>query len=317
MKIWHALPSGDAYAARRADAPIAVAIGFFDGMHRGHREIVRALLAARAPGGRTGVLTFRNHPTSVLRPESAPPLIATLEERVNAIARQGVDELFLVPFDLAMAAMEPAPFLDDVVLGALRASAMVVGANFRFGAKRAGDTAFARTHLAARGVPLVAVPNLMEGAERVSSTRIRAALTAGDMTTVDELLGASYEVRGIVELGFGRGHDLGFPTANIRVAPAKMLPPDGVYAITARYDGREYRGLVSIGTNPTFDGTARTVEAWLRDFRGALYGEELVLREFRYVRGQRKFASVEALLAQMHADVAHVPYPSFASPRSR
>jgi riboflavin kinase/FMN adenylyltransferase len=316
LKIWHELPSGDAYAARRADAPIAVAIGFFDGMHRGHRAILRALLAARAPGGRTGVLTFRNHPTSVLRPETAPPLIATLEERVNAIARQGVDELFLVPFDAAMAAMEPLRFLDDVVLDTLRASAMVVGANFRFGAKRAGDTAFARAHLAERGVALVDVPNLMDGADRVSSTRIRAALAAGDMATVDALLGASYELRGRVELGFGRGHDLGFPTANIRTAPEKTLPPDGVYATTARHDGRDYRGLVSIGTNPTFAGTARTVEAWLRDFRGALYGEELVLRELRFVRGQQKFASVDALLAQMRADVAHVPYPSFASPRS-
>ncbi len=317
MKIWHVFPTDEVYAARRAAAPIAVAVGFFDGMHRGHQAIVRALLAARVPGGSTGVLTFRNHPSTVLRPENPTALITTLEERVDAIARMGVDELFLMPFDATMAALSPAAFLDTVMRERLHASAMVVGSNFRFGAKRAGDVAFARAHLGAVDVPLVDVPNEIAGDERVSSTRIRVALAAGDMETVDALLGASYEMRGTVELGFGRGHDLGFPTANIRVSPEKTLPPDGVYAMTARTDGRDFRGLVSIGTNPTFDGRVRTVEAWLRDFRGALYGEELILRDLRFLRGQQKFASIDALLAQMHADAAHVAYPSFASPRSR
>ena len=116
-----------------------------------------------------------------------------------------------------------------------------------------------------------------------------------------------------MSLGFGRGHDLGFPTANLVVDPAKTLPADGVYSVVARYDGRDYAGLVSIGTNPTFDGPSRTVEAWLLDFRRTLYGEELALREFAFIREQRKFASIDALLGQMAEDATHVGYPSFSS----
>jgi riboflavin kinase/FMN adenylyltransferase len=132
------------------------------------------------------------------------------------------------------------------------------------------------------------------------------------MAEADALLGRSYSVRGPVAFGAGRGHDLGFPTANVAVAPGKMLPPDGVYAITGRHDGRDYPGLVSIGTNPTFDGRERTVEAWLLDFNGSLYGEELILRDFRFLREQKRFASVDELLDQIRADAAAVPFPSFS-----
>jgi len=118
-------------------------------------------------------------------------------------------------------------------------------------------------------------------------------------------------LRGRVAVGVGRGHDLGFPTANVVVPPEKMLPPDGVYGVTGRRDGRDYRGLVSIGTNPTFDGTRRTVEAWLLDFSGSLYGEELALRDFRFVRAQQRFDTVDALLAAMRADAATIAFPSF------
>jgi riboflavin kinase/FMN adenylyltransferase len=157
---------------------------------------------------------------------------------------------------------------------------------------------------------MVGVPNTLDGGERVSSTRIRAAIHAGDMATADRLLGAPYTVRGIVSFGAGRGHDLGYPTANVVVPPDKLLPPDGVYRATGRHDGRDYLGLVSIGTNPTFDGRARTVEAWLLDFNGALYGEELSLREFRFVRAQQRFDSVDALIAQMRDDAATVKFPT-------
>ncbi len=306
MKIHHALP--DAAPARS----FVVAIGFFDGFHRGHRAIVRAALHARRAGERTAVLTFRDHPSSFLRPGTEPPLIATLAERVNAFARAGIDEAYIVPFDDSIAGLSPAAFLDDTLVARLNARVMVVGENFRFGSKRAGDIAFAREHFAARGREAIGVPNELDGDERVSSTRIRAAIAAGDCETADRLLGASYSVSGLVTFGAGRGHDLGFPTANIAVASEKLLPPDGVYAITGRHDGRDYRGLVSIGTNPTFDGAARTVEAWLLDFQGSLYGDELALRDFRFVRGQRKFASVHELIAQMNDDASHVRFPSLA-----
>jgi riboflavin kinase/FMN adenylyltransferase len=288
-----------------------VAVGVFDGYHRGHQAIVRALLRARRPGERSAVLTFQAHPTAFLRPGEGPPQIATLAERINAFARAGVDECFVLPFDATFASLTPAAFLDEVIRGALGARALVVGQNFRFGARRAGDVAFAQAHLAARGGEAIGVPNELVDGERVSSTRVRAALAAGDLATVDRLLGTPYLVRGVVGFGAGRGHDLGFPTANLVVPPEKMLPPDAVYAIVGRHDGRDYPGLVSIGTNPTFDGRERTVEAWLLDFVGSLYGEELTLREFRFIRGQKRFAGVDELLAQMQEDRKAVAFPSF------
>jgi riboflavin kinase/FMN adenylyltransferase len=304
VKIHHVLPE------RPPERTFVVAIGFFDGFHRGHQAIVREALRLRRAGERTAVLTFRDHPTSFLRPGQEPPMIATLEERVNAFARAGIDEAYVLRFDASIASMSPERFLDETLIGRLNARAMVVGANFRFGHKRAGDVAFAREHLGARGREMVGVPNTLDGGERVSSTRIRAAVQAGDMATADRLLGAPYTVRGIVSFGAGRGHDLGYPTANVVVPPNKLLPPDGVYRATGRHDGRDYLGLVSIGTNPTFDGRARTVEAWLLDFNGALYGEELSLREFRFVRAQQRFDSVDALIAQMRDDAATVKFPT-------
>ncbi|MBD5635649.1 MAG: hypothetical protein IAI49_14330 [Candidatus Eremiobacteraeota bacterium] len=154
---------------------------------------------------------------------------------------------------------------------------------------------------------------MTDSGERISSTRIRAAILGGDTATADRLLGASYALRGRIALGAGRGHDLGFPTANLIVPPEKTLPADGVYAAVGRHEGRDYNGLVSIGTNPTFDGTARTVEAWLLDFQHTVYGEELILRDFRFVREQRRFDDVEALLAQMRDDASHARFPSFSA----
>ena len=304
MKIHHALPD------RAPERSFVVAIGFFDGFHRGHRSIVAEALRLRRARERTAVLTFREHPAAFLRPGQEPPMIATLEERVNAFARAGIDEAYVLPFDAAIASLTPAQFLDDTLIGRLNARAMVVGANFRFGHKRAGDVAFAREHLHAQGREIVAVPNTLDGGERVSSTRIRAAIQAGDLETADRLLGTPFTVRGVVAFGAGRGHDLGYPTANVAVSPQRLLPPDGVYRITARHDGRDCLGLVSIGTNPTFDGAARTVEAWLLDFNGALYGEELSLRGFRFVREQRRFDSIDQLVAQMHDDAATVKFPT-------
>jgi riboflavin kinase/FMN adenylyltransferase len=312
VKLHYEVPASEAYRAERERHPLCLAVGVFDGFHVGHQAIVRALLAARRAGERTAVLTFGEHPSVFLRPDAVPPQIATLGERVNAFARAGVDEMFVLTFDRQFASLSPDAFLDDVVVRALGARVMVVGANFRFGARRVGDVAFAQAHLAAQGREAIGVPNATVDGERVSSTRVRAAIAAGDLALADRLLGLPYTVRGVVGFGAGRGHDLGFPTANVIVPGEKMLPPDGVYTITGRHDGRDYPGLVSIGTNPTFSGTARTVEAWLLDFSGSLYGEELALRDFRWVREQKRFDDVEALLAQMEVDAAAVSFPTFS-----
>jgi riboflavin kinase/FMN adenylyltransferase len=293
-----------------SERPLALAIGFFDGFHIGHREIARRTLCFRAPRRRSAIVTFAEHPSAFLRPGNEPPLLTTADERLCLFAEAGFDECYFLRFDERIAKLPPQRFL-ALLVERLRAAAVVVGATFRFGHGRAGDATLMQEQFARAGVAFDAVPAVCDGGERVSSTRIRGLLAAGDTAEADRLLGGrGYELRGVVERGAGRGHGLGFPTANLRV-PEKLLPADGVYAALSRYDGRDYPSLVSIGTNPQFGGTARTVEAWLRDFHGTIYGRELELRELRRVREQRLFANADELMAQMQRDAAAVAYPSY------
>lgn len=304
MKLHYAL-------SRESDKPLVLAIGFFDGMHRGHHDIARQTLRLRKPGWRAAALTFLNHPASFLRPGKEPPLICTPEERIDLIAGAGFDECFFVPFDDRIASQSAEHFLSQTLIRELGARGVVVGKNFRFGHKRGGDTGLMARVFGEAGIAFVPVENTNdEFGDRISSTRIRALIGDGKLAQADEMLGHSYELRGRVGLGAGRGHDLGFPTANI-TPPKKLLPKDGVYSATARYDGRDYAALVSIGTNPTFDGKARTIEAWLRDFNETIYGKELALRDLRFVRDQQRFASVEQLMERMHEDLEAVSYPSY------
>ena len=303
MRVYHRLE-------RNADRPLALAIGFFDGFHRGHREIARQTLRMRRPGWRSGVLTFADHPATFLRPGHQPPSLCTKAERVDLFAAVGFEECFLITFDERIAMLSPRAFL-DVLVDTLGARAVVVGSTFRFGHKRAGDTALMQQYFASRNVGFVPVQNVADGGERISSTRIRALVAQGNVVLADHLLGgAGYEIRGTVELGAGRGQGLGFPTANVR-PPDKLLPKDGVYSAVARYDGVDRAALVSIGTNPQFGGTQRTVEAWLRDFHHTIYGRELALRDFRYVREQKLFSGVDELIAQMQRDLETVAFPSY------
>ena len=294
----------------QSERPLALAIGFFDGFHNGHREIARRTLRRRAPRGRSAIVTFAEHPTAFLRPGNEPPLLSTSDERLGLFADAGFDECYFLRFDARIATLAPHEFL-AILVQRLRAAAVVVGATFRFGHHRAGDTAMMQEVLAGAGVTFEGVPAVCDGGERISSTRIRGLIAAGDVAEADRLLGGrGYELYGIVERGAGRGHSLGFPTANLRV-PEKLLPADGVYAAVARFEGRDYASLVSIGTNPQFGGTHRTVEAWLRDFHGTIYGRELRLRELRRVREQRLFANADELSAQMRRDLEAVAYPSY------
>lgn len=280
-------------------------------MHRGHQEIARQTLRLRKPGWRAAAITFANHPASFLRPGMEPPLITTPEERLDLIAAAGYDECFFIRFDEEIASMTAERFLTETLITDLGVRAVVAGKSFRFGNKRAGDMDLMRKVLSEHGIACVALEHTADDrGERVSSTRIRAHIQAGEIETADRLLGHSYELRGCVALGAGRGHDLQFPTANIEL-PNKLIPKDGVYSALARVDGRDYASLVSVGTNPTFDGAHRTVEAWLRDFRETIYGREVCLRDLRFVRDQQRFDSAAQLQAQMEQDLHAVAYPAY------
>jgi riboflavin kinase/FMN adenylyltransferase len=267
-------------AARRS-----VAVGTFDGVHRGH---LRVIDAARRAGLRTSVVTFDPHPRAVLG--GRVELLTTLERRLELFADAGVDDVLVLTFDEHLAALSAEEFAEQMLRG-IGAETIAAGETFRFGRGREGDLdLLARLGLDVRRVPLV---------ENVSSSRVRELLHAGDTDAAATLLGRPPEVEGIVVRGDGRGRELGFPTANLEVPEELLVPPDGVYAGAAR----DRRAAVSIGTNPHFDGLERRVEAHLLDFDGDLYGQRLVVEVWCAIREQRRFDSLDELVAAIGDDV--------------
>jgi riboflavin kinase/FMN adenylyltransferase len=286
----------------------AVTIGAYDGVHRGHQQLIAALRdEAVARGLSTVVVTFDRHPATVVRPSSAPDLLTDLDQKLELLAGTGVDRTLVVPFDRHRADETAEEFVDEVLVGALAARLVVVGENFHFGHGRKGDVALLRELGRVRGFEvvgwrLVADP---EGTP-VSSTRVRQCLAVGDVAQAAALLGRPHEVRGPVVRGDGRGGpELAMPTANVRVAPGIAVPADGVYAgWHQRPDGQRYPAAVSVGRRPTFyaaDG-ARLVESHLLDFSGDLYGEEARVGFVARIRAQERFDTIEDLRSQMAAD---------------
>jgi riboflavin kinase/FMN adenylyltransferase len=268
--------------------PRMVAVGEFDGVHLGHREVI---------AGSDTVLTFEPHPLQVVRPEAAPRLLTSFDVKAELIAGLGVEELVVVPFDQGFAAQSPQEFIDQVLVESLAATRVSVGENFRFGHRAAGDPEVLRAdaRFETRVVPLVE----LEG-EIVSSSHIRALVLAGEVETATRMLGAPFQLRGEVVEGDRRGRELGFPTANIVPDEALVCPGHGVYV--ARADGA--CAAVNVGVRPTF-GTGRgvLVEAYLLDRDVDLYGQVLRVEFLNRLRGERRFDSVAALVDQMRLDV--------------
>ncbi len=290
-------------------APSAVAIGFFDGVHRGHRAIIdRARQRAEERGLRSVVVTFDRHPMEVVAPGSQPRLLQTLGRRVRTLAEQGVDAVVVLPFDDDLRHLAPEGFVGWVLTGPLQAAAVVVGANFRFGHKAAGDVATlagigAREGFSAEGVTLLTDA---DGAV-ISSTAVRTALDEGDVAAAARMLGRPHAVDGPVVRGDRRGSSLGYPTANLQVDPRVAVPAPGVYATQFCHpDGRVLPAATSVGTNPTFGGHELRVEAFLLDTDEDLYGLDVALAFCERVRGQVTFDRVEDLIAQMDDDVVAV-----------
>ena len=287
-------------------APSVVAIGFFDGVHRGHQSLIaRAHKAAATHGCRAVVVTFDRHPMEVVNPGARPPLLMTLEQRLRALAGQGVDLVVALPFDDDLRHLPPAEFVDHVLAGPLQARHVVVGANFRFGHKAAGDVTTLADLGPVFGFDFEAVTLLEMDDVVVSSTKIRGAVEAGDVEQAARWLGRPHELDGIVVRGDQRGRELGFPTANLQVDDRAAVPAKGVYAGRFRLpDGTWHPSAISVGVNPTFGGVrSLRVEAHLIDWDGDLYGVESHLQFTHRLRDEEKFESVEALVAQMHLDV--------------
>jgi riboflavin kinase/FMN adenylyltransferase len=271
----------------------SVAVGTFDGVHLGHREVIKDA---------DSVLTFDPHPVSVVAPQHTPRLLTTLERKAELVASLGVRELIVIPFDAEFAKRSASEFIDDVLVGALGARQVAIGENFRFGHKAQGDS---RLLAADERFDTVVHPLLEVDGEIVSSSHIRGLVLAGEVTEANRLLGASFELRGAVVHGDARGRELGFPTANLVPDETLACPGHGVYACVAESELFGTRAAaVSIGVRPTFNtGRGELIEAYVVDFDGDLYGTQLRLRFLARLRGERRFEDPEALIEQMHRDV--------------
>lgn len=280
-----------------------VPIGIFDGVHRGHQLVLaRAVEAARDHDARVVVITFDPHPVAVLRPEAVPQMLLTLERRIQLLKQFGADSVAVLAFDERLSEQTADEFVEQTLVERLNAIRIVVGANFRFGHGAAGDVALLRKF----GLAVDDVPLLTDG-EVLSSTQIRAQVADGDVVAAAEALGRPHLVEGPVVRGDARGHELGYPTANVAVAEGIAIPKDGVYAgYLVRASGERSKAAISIGTNPTFDGVERRVEAYVIDAGHELdlYDEHVIVEFVERLRGMERFETVEALMAQMAADVA-------------
>ncbi len=304
MRTYHALPNPP------LDSPSNLAIGNFDGVHRGHQALLRAMIDdARRRGRLAGLLTFDPHPTAVLRPDRVHSYLTTVPERLEALAETTLDFAVVYPFSLETARTPASAFIANVQQ-ALKLAALWVGPDFALGRNREGDVEALQAMGATMGFTVhVIEPQLLDG-EEVRSGRVRAYLQAGDVQAAARQLGRFYQVTGPVVAGAQRGRSIGFPTANLAVPQGRLLPANGVYATWAHLDddpvmrGQRLPSVTNIGVRPSFDNGQRTVEAHLLDFDGDLYGRPLTLQFAARLRPEQRFPSVDALIAQIGQDAA-------------
>lgn len=292
-----------------------VTIGVFDGVHRGHAQLIAAATRAAAERGIPSVLmTFDPHPSEVVRPGTHPPQLSTLHRRAALAQEMGIDVFCVIPFNATLAGQSPEEFVHEVLVEELHAAEVVVGNNFTFGHKAAGDVA-KLTELGERfGFEVTGVSLFGEHAVTFSSTYIRSCVAAGDVELAAEALGRPHRVEGIVVHGEQRGRDLGYPTANVAATTHAAIPGDGVYAAwftilksanepEGMVIGQSYPAAVSVGTNPTFSGRNRTVEAYVLDVDADIYGQHVAVDFVSRIRGMETYDSLDALIAAIADDV--------------
>ena len=300
VTMWREVPRA---ATKARTEPAAVAIGTFDGVHRGHQHVLARTreLAGAVP---LVAVTFDPHPLAVVRPDREPRKLTTLERRVELLLEHGADEVRVLAFSSEMSGWSPAAFVERVLVDQLHSNLVVVGEKFRFGHKAAGDVAFLEQAGEQHGFAVVGLPLIGDG-EVLSSTRARAHIAAGELVETAKVLGRPHEVSGVVARGDQRGRELGFPTANVPVDESFAVPPDGVYAgWVVRAGGERLPAAISVGTNPTFDGVERRVESYVLDRTDLdLYDEPIRVELVDRLRGMVKYEGVELLIEQMNADV--------------
>jgi riboflavin kinase/FMN adenylyltransferase len=281
-----------------------VTIGVFDGVHRGHQEMIQhALRRARAAMLPLVLITFDPHPSEVVRPGSHPPVLTPVKRKAELVESLGVDAFFVLPFTTELSRMPPDEFVHVVLVEKLHAAAIVVGDNFRFGHKAAGDLDLLRTLGTRFGFSTEGVGMLRDDDVTLSSTFVRSSIDAGDVSQAEKALGRPHRIDGIVVRGEGRGRQLGYPTANVHTDRHIAIPADGIYAGWALLRDKRLEAAISVGTNPTFEGRQRTVEAYILDFDEDIYGVELGVEFVERLRGMEKFDNVEDLITQMGVDV--------------
>ncbi|MPQ97222.1 bifunctional riboflavin kinase/FAD synthetase [Modestobacter sp. I12A-02628] len=310
MQRWRGLEATPADLGRTV-----VTVGMYDGVHRGHQQLISTAVArARAMRRPCLLVTFDPHPSEVVRPGSHPAILTSADRKAELIADLGVDAMCVVPFTPEFSRLSPETFAHTVLVEHLHAAGVVVGANFSYGHGAAGNvttlTAEGRRFgFSVEGVGL-STDSSTDGEVTISSTYIRACVAAGDMVPASRALGRPHRVDGVVVRGEQRGRELGYPTANVESARNTAIPADGVYAGTLVLRGRSGESLqshpaaVSVGTNPTFSGTRRTVEAFLLDWSGDLYGEHVGVEFVERLRPMTAFAGIDELLVAMAQDVA-------------
>ncbi|GAA1702373.1 bifunctional riboflavin kinase/FAD synthetase [Microcella alkalica] len=285
------------------DRRAIVTIGKFDGVHRGHRAVI-AGMRERAGEARVAVVTFDRHPASVLAPDRAPSPLLSVAQKTEALVEAGADLVVVLPFTRELASWGPDEFVQRVLVDALRASEVVVGSDFRYGARGAGSVETLREEGERFGFTVSLIDDVCEqDGRRVSSTGIREALDAGRLEDATEALGRYPRIRSLVVPGHQRGRELGYPTANLGHNAEGYIPADGVYATWLHVEGERYPAATSVGNNPTFGDVAdKTVEAHAMDVALDLYGKTVELEFVRWMRGMRKFESARALAIQMGRD---------------
>lgn len=288
-----------------APAGRAVTVGSFDGVHLGHQQIIgQVTAAAQADGLLATVVSFEPHPLAVLRPDAAPLQLSTVDEKAELMAALGVDELVVLPFTAALAAMEPVHFAEHVLADALQAKYVCEGWNFRFGKGGAGTPQLLAEIGPRLGFTAAVVEPVEVDGVVVSSTVVRDWLARGDAEGVWRMLGRPYYVSGVITRGDGRGRQLGFPTANVDVPPRRALPAAGVYAVAVRSDanGPWLPGMANLGRRPTFGGDELRLEVHLLEGGRDMYGETLTVAFLQRLRAEQKFSGVDTLVAQLTDD---------------